>query len=85
VPIDDKLRTIPGREARKTTPAKAMQMPTIDMDELEILEAFEKGSLESLAAEAEIARFKAAARATDIQPRAVEKGVPRQTHNGSGA
>ena len=48
-----------------------MQMPKIDADELEILTAFEQGQLKSTATKAELAKFKAAARATAIKDRRV--------------
>ena len=46
-------------------------MPRIDPEELEILEAYEKGTLKSVATKAEIAKFKAAARATAVKDRRV--------------
>ncbi|MCC6472951.1 MAG: hypothetical protein IT514_04320 [Burkholderiales bacterium] len=46
-------------------------MTKIDAYELEILSAFEKGKLKSVATKAELARFKAAARATGIKDRRV--------------
>ncbi|MBN8440320.1 MAG: hypothetical protein J0M28_01230 [Thauera sp.] len=46
-------------------------MPRIDPEEIEILEAYEKGLLESVATKAELAKFKAAARATAIKDRRV--------------
>jgi predicted DNA binding CopG/RHH family protein len=46
-------------------------MPKIDTDELEILTAFEKGQLKSIATKTELAKFKAAARATSIKDRRV--------------
>ena len=46
-------------------------MPEIDDYELEILDAYEKGLLKSVAGKAEIAKFKAAARATAIKDRRV--------------
>lgn len=46
-------------------------MPKIDDYELEILTAFEKGQLKSVATKAELAKFKAAARATAIKDRRV--------------
>jgi len=46
-------------------------MPKIDSDELEILNAFEKGKLKSVATKGELAKFKAAARATAIKDRRV--------------
>ncbi|MEW5771265.1 MAG: hypothetical protein AB1831_12985 [Pseudomonadota bacterium] len=46
-------------------------MPKIDDDELEILTAYEKGQLKSVATKAELARFKAAARATAAKDRRV--------------
>ncbi len=46
-------------------------MTKIDAYELEILGAFEKGKLKSVATKAELARFKAAARATGIKDRRV--------------
>ncbi|WP_414040925.1 hypothetical protein ACJU26_02160 [Acidithiobacillus sp. M4-SHS-6] len=46
-------------------------MPKIDEYEVEVLNAFEKGQLTSVATKAELARFKAAARATVIKGRRV--------------
>jgi predicted DNA binding CopG/RHH family protein len=46
-------------------------MSKIDREELEILEAFEKGRLRSVATKAELARIKAAAKATAIKDRRV--------------
>ncbi|HMM73721.1 MAG TPA: hypothetical protein PKC22_16125 [Rhodocyclaceae bacterium] len=46
-------------------------MPKIDEYEIEVLRAFEKGQLKSVATKAELARFKAAARATAIKDRRV--------------
>ena len=46
-------------------------MPKTDTYELEVLSAFEKGQLKSLATKAELAKFKAAARATAIKDRRV--------------
>lgn len=46
-------------------------MPRVDPEEIEILEAYEKGQLESVATKAELAKFKAAARATAIKDRRV--------------
>jgi predicted DNA binding CopG/RHH family protein len=46
-------------------------MPKIDEYELEVLNAFEKGQLKSVATKAELAKFKAAARATAIKDRRV--------------
>src|SRR3989338_948491 len=46
-------------------------MPKIDEYELEVLTAFEKGQLKSVATKAELAKFKAAARATAIKDRRV--------------
>jgi predicted DNA binding CopG/RHH family protein len=46
-------------------------MPKIDDYELEILSAYEKGQLKSVATKAELAKFKAAARATAIKDRRV--------------
>src|SRR5450830_1820812 len=46
-------------------------MSKIDAYELEVLEAYEKGKLKSVATKAELARFKAAARATAIKDRRV--------------
>lgn len=46
-------------------------MPKIDDQELEILGAYEKGQLKSVATKAELAKFKAAARATGIKDRRV--------------
>lgn len=47
------------------------QMPKIDAYEHEVLTAFEKGQLKSVATKAELAKFKAAARATAIKDRRV--------------
>src|SRR3954469_20508167 len=46
-------------------------MPKIDDYELEIVGAYEKGQIKSVATKAELARFKAAARATAIKDRRV--------------
>ena len=46
-------------------------MPKIDDYELEILNAYQKGQLKSVATKAELAKFKAAARATAIKDRRV--------------
>jgi predicted DNA binding CopG/RHH family protein len=46
-------------------------MPRIDREERQILRAFEKGELESVATKAELAKLKAAARATAIKDRRV--------------
>ena len=46
-------------------------MPKIDAYEAEVLSAFEKGTLKSVATKAELAKFKAAARATAIKDRRV--------------
>ena len=46
-------------------------MPTIDIKEEEILTAFEKGQLKSVATKSELAKLKAAARATVIKDRRV--------------
>ena len=46
-------------------------MPKIDTYEHEILTAFEKGQLKSVATKTELAKFKAAARATAIKDRRV--------------
>ena len=46
-------------------------MPQSDEYELEISDAFEKGQLKSVATKAELARIKAAARATAIKDRRV--------------
>jgi predicted DNA binding CopG/RHH family protein len=46
-------------------------MPKIDDYEREILKAYEKGQLKSIATKAELAKFKAAARATAIKDRRV--------------
>jgi len=46
-------------------------MPKIDAYEHEVLTAFEKGRLKSVATKAELAKFKAAARATAIKDRRV--------------
>lgn len=46
-------------------------MPKIDAYEHEILNAFDKGQLKSIATKKELAKFKAAARATAIKDRRV--------------
>ncbi len=46
-------------------------MSNVDAYELEVLDAFEKGKLKSVATKAELAKFKAAARATAIKDRRV--------------
>lgn len=46
-------------------------MPELDAYEAEILEAYEKGELESIATPAELARLREAARATAIKDRRV--------------
>ncbi len=46
-------------------------MPKIDEYELDVLSAFEKGQLKSVATKSELAKFKAAARATAIKDRRV--------------
>ena len=46
-------------------------MPTIDPFESEILEAFDKGQLQSIATKSELAKVKAAARATGIKDKRV--------------
>lgn len=46
-------------------------MPNIDEDELEVLRAYEKGKLKSVATQGELARLRAAARATGIKDRRV--------------
>ena len=46
-------------------------MPKIDKDELNILDAYEKGKLKSVATKTELAKFKAAARATATKDRRV--------------
>lgn len=46
-------------------------MPGIDEHELEVLSRFENGQLQSVATKAELAQFKAAARATAIKDRRV--------------
>jgi len=46
-------------------------MPKIDRYEREIIAAFDKGKLMSVATKAELARFKAAARATALKDRRV--------------
>ena len=46
-------------------------MPSIDRHEREVLSAYEKGELKSVATKSELAKFKAAARATAIKDRRV--------------
>lgn len=45
-------------------------MPNIDNHERDVLDACEKGELKSVATKSELARFRAAARATGIKDRA---------------
>lgn len=45
--------------------------PPIDHEERELLAAFEQGQLKSIASKAELAKFKAAARATALKDRRV--------------
>ena len=47
-------------------------MPNIDEYELEVVGVYENGRLESVATKSELAKFKAAARATAIKGRRVE-------------
>ncbi len=54
-----------------TDGSKVNQMPKIDAYELEVLSAYEKGKLHSVATKTELAKFKAAARATAIKDRRV--------------
>jgi predicted DNA binding CopG/RHH family protein len=46
-------------------------MSTVDPYELEVLAAYEKGELKSVATKAELAKFKSAARATGIKDKRV--------------
>lgn len=46
-------------------------MSQLDPDELDLLDAFEKGQLQSVATKGELARFKAAARATALKDKRV--------------
>jgi len=46
-------------------------MPKIDKYENEVLGAFERGKLKSVATKAELAKFKSAARATAVKDRRV--------------
>ncbi|MGE4241175.1 MAG: hypothetical protein AB7E83_12020 [Ramlibacter sp.] len=46
-------------------------MPNVDADEQEILSAFEKGRLKSVATKSELEKFRAAARATSVKDRRV--------------
>jgi predicted DNA binding CopG/RHH family protein len=46
-------------------------MPKVDEDEIAVLSAYDKGTLKSVATKGELARFKAAARATAIKSRRV--------------
>ena len=46
-------------------------MPKLDACEEEVLAAFDKGTLDSVATKAELTRFKAAARATTVKDRRV--------------
>ena len=46
-------------------------MPNVDAYEREVLTSFEKGSLKSVATKSELAKFRAAARATAVKDRRV--------------
>ena len=46
-------------------------MPNVDVYEQEVLSAFEKGSLKSVATKAELEKFRAAAKATAVKDRRV--------------
>lgn len=50
---------------------KVNQMPKVDDYELDILSAYKKGQIKSAATKADLAKFKAAARATAIKDRRV--------------
>jgi predicted DNA binding CopG/RHH family protein len=50
---------------------KVNQMPKVDDYELDILSAYEKGQIKSVATKADLAKLKAAARATGIKDRRV--------------
>jgi predicted DNA binding CopG/RHH family protein len=50
---------------------RAEEMPELDANELEILQAYERGELVSVATQEEIARVRAAARATAIKDKRV--------------
>ena len=54
-------------------------MSTIDIKEEEILTAFEKGQLKSVATKSELAKFKAAARSTAIKDRRVNIQLSEQS------
>lgn len=49
-------------------------MRNIDGHELELLNAYEKGKLKSVATKGELSKFKAAARATAVKDRRVNMG-----------
>lgn len=46
-------------------------MPNVDEDELEVVDAYERGELKSAATKSRLAKFKAAARATAVKNRRV--------------
>jgi predicted DNA binding CopG/RHH family protein len=62
---------MPDREVVKTKVSRVNPMAKTDAYELEILSAFEEGKLKSVATKAELAKLKAAARATAIKDRRV--------------
>jgi predicted DNA binding CopG/RHH family protein len=62
---------IPSRKATRDYLHKEIQMPDVDAYEREILTAFEKGKLKSVATKAELEKFRAAARATAVKDRRV--------------
>jgi hypothetical protein len=58
-------------------------MPTtMDHDESELLDAFERGQLKSIASKSELARLKAAARATGLKGVTAEAEHPEDPHPG---
>lgn len=60
-----------GKAGEMPTTRRARGMADLDVDELEILEAYERGELVSVATREEVARVRAAARATAVKDKRV--------------
>jgi predicted DNA binding CopG/RHH family protein/uncharacterized DUF497 family protein len=63
--------SIPSRKATRQYLTQETAMPKTDPYEREVIAAFDRGSLKSVATKAELARFKAAARATALKDKRV--------------
>ena len=64
-------RSSPVARQHETIWIKVGKMPKTDAYEAELVSAFEKGALKSVATKAELSKFRAAARATAIKDRRV--------------